>query len=163
MASCMTREKYEGGNFNNVMLRIFYKGLGEIVLYCRGSDLCNCPNTPKAKGVTMQSLSFQSVLFRLFLAMLFSSVIGWEREFNSRPAGIRTNVMVCVGVTIVAMIQMEIINMVLGIAISNPGLEGVVRADPVRLICQVVIRISTTASDIAASSSANNNFILTSP
>lgn len=86
----------------------------------------------------MEPLTFQSIAFRLFLALLFSGIIGWEREFNSRPAGIRTNIMVCVGATIIAMIQTDIIHQTLEIARLNPDLSAVIRSDPARLICQVV-------------------------
>lgn len=86
----------------------------------------------------MSSLGPIEISFRLVLAMMFSGIIGWEREYNARPAGLRTNIMVCIGAAIIAMIQVEIMDQVLRIAKDNPGMETVLRSDPARLICQVV-------------------------
>jgi putative Mg2+ transporter-C (MgtC) family protein len=36
------------------------------------------------------------ILFKLFLALTLSSLIGYEREKTSHPAGLRTHIMVCV-------------------------------------------------------------------
>lgn len=40
-----------------------------------------------------------SVWLRLFLSVVLSGIIGWERELHGRPAGIRTHMMVCLGAT----------------------------------------------------------------
>jgi len=42
---------------------------------------------------------------RLFIAVVLGSIIGIEREHKSRPAGMRTHVLVCVGATLVAIIE----------------------------------------------------------
>ena len=36
-------------------------------------------------------------LLRLFLAMIFGSMIGWERQKGHKPAGLRTHMLVCLG------------------------------------------------------------------
>lgn len=84
------------------------------------------------------SLNFTEISIRLLIATLFAGIIGWEREFKSRPAGLRTHILVCVGATVVAMIQKEIMFESLQIGISNPDLASVIRSDPARLICQVI-------------------------
>ena len=77
------------------------------------------------------------ILLRLAMACLFSGLIGYEREYNSRPAGARTHILVCVGATLIAMIQICIINMTLDLAAANPN-SSIIRSDPARLICQIV-------------------------
>lgn len=37
------------------------------------------------------------VILRLFLAVIFGGLIGYERESAHRPAGLRTNILVCLG------------------------------------------------------------------
>ena len=37
------------------------------------------------------------ILVSLLLAALFGGLIGLEREFHHRPAGLRTNMLVCIG------------------------------------------------------------------
>lgn len=36
-------------------------------------------------------------LLRLFLAIIFGGVIGWERQKGHKPAGLRTHMLVCLG------------------------------------------------------------------
>lgn len=84
------------------------------------------------------SLNFSDICIRLSLAALFAGLIGWEREFRTRPAGLRTHILVCIGATIIAMIQKEIMFEALRIGTAYPELAGVIRSDPARLICQVV-------------------------
>lgn len=42
-------------------------------------------------------LTFWELAGRLLLAMLLGAMIGWERESASKPAGLRTNILVCLG------------------------------------------------------------------
>lgn len=83
-------------------------------------------------------LNFMDICIRLLLATLFAGLIGWEREFRTRPAGLRTHILVCLGATIIAMIQKQIMFDSLQIAMDYPKLVGVIRSDPARLICQVI-------------------------
>ena len=48
----------------------------------------------------LRHLSMGSVLFRLFLAILFGGAIGLERGRKNRPAGFRTYMVVCLGATL---------------------------------------------------------------
>ena len=50
----------------------------------------------------------------------------------------RTHILVCIGATIIALIQSEIAVNALNLAIEYPKLTGVLRADEARLIAQVV-------------------------
>src|SRR5699024_757850 len=70
--------------------------------------------------------------------MIMGGAIGMEREYKNRPAGIRTHILVCMGATIIALIQVEIADQALQYAAAKPEYVGVVRADEARLIAQVV-------------------------
>jgi len=84
------------------------------------------------------TLTFTKISIRLIIATFFGSIIGWERENKSRPAGLRTHILVCLGATIIALIQKQIMFESLQTAISYPELSGIIRSDPARLICQVI-------------------------
>jgi putative Mg2+ transporter-C (MgtC) family protein len=67
------------------------------------------------------------LLGRLALAALLGGVVGLERELSSKPAGLRTNILICVGATIL----MELSQRVAATATVGP-------ADPGRIAAQVV-------------------------
>ena len=62
------------------------------------------------------------IALRLFVALLFGGIIGWERERSARPAGLRTHVLVCVGSTLLTIVS----------------IEGFIGADPSRVAAQIV-------------------------
>ena len=68
------------------------------------------------------------LLGRLLLAALLGGLIGLEREISGKPAGLRTNILICVGATLL----MEISVATAGLA--RPGQP----ADPARIAAQVV-------------------------
>lgn len=78
------------------------------------------------------------IVARLLLAVIIAGVIGYDREYKNRPAGIRTHILVCVGACVIAMIQQKIGFQAIEFARSFPRYAGVVRADEARLIAQVV-------------------------
>lgn len=78
------------------------------------------------------------MLLRMGLAVIVSGLIGFDREVKNRPAGIRTHLLVCIGATIIAMIQEHISATALDFAKEYPEFQGVVRSDEARLIAQVV-------------------------
>ncbi|MCD5002296.1 MgtC/SapB family protein [Enterococcus saccharolyticus] len=86
----------------------------------------------------MVLLSNSEILFRLLIAAVISGIVGFDREYKNRPAGIRTHILVCTGATIIALIQRQIGLDALDIAINQPELRSVVRSDEARLIAQVV-------------------------
>lgn len=86
----------------------------------------------------MPELTTMEIIQRLLLSALMAGMIGYDREFKNRPAGIRTHILVCLGATIIALIQQQIEVEALKIAITQPELRSVVRADPARLIAQVI-------------------------
>ncbi|MGX7245834.1 MgtC/SapB family protein [Enterococcus quebecensis] len=83
-------------------------------------------------------LTIPEIIIRLCLAMLIGGTIGFERQYKNRPAGMRTHILVCMGATIIALIQVEIAASALRDATDHPELVGVIRSDQARLIAQVV-------------------------
>ena len=45
----------------------------------------------------LRELTMLSVLLRMLLAVLLGGIIGIEREYKHRPAGIRTHILICLG------------------------------------------------------------------
>ena len=73
-------------------------------------------------------LSEGELFLRLVLACIFGGVIGYERQSRRKSAGLRTNVLVCLGSCLI---------MVLSEALYQ-NVEGRTNADPARLAAQVV-------------------------
>ena len=72
------------------------------------------------------------IVIRLGLSLLFSTVIGLEREVKHRPAGLKTHVIVCLGATIISLMQQQIMYEIL--VLESPFLSS----DPARLIAQCI-------------------------
>ncbi|MGL4694371.1 MgtC/SapB family protein [Enterococcus larvae] len=70
--------------------------------------------------------------------MIIGGTIGFERQYKNRPAGMRTHILVCMGATVIALIQDEIALSALRDAMAYPEISGVIRSDQARLIAQVV-------------------------
>ena len=50
-------------------------------------------------------MEWKDILIRIFAAVLVGGIIGVEREYKNRPAGMRTHVLVCLGACIIAMLE----------------------------------------------------------
>ena len=68
------------------------------------------------------------LFFRLALSCVLGGIIGYERQSRRKSAGLRTNVLVCLGSCLI---------MVLSEALYF-NVEGRTNADPARLAAQVV-------------------------
>ena len=66
------------------------------------------------------------LLSRLALATLLGGAIGLERELSGKPAGLRTNILICVGAALLMNVSREV-------AAAGPQ-----SADPARIAAQVV-------------------------
>lgn len=84
------------------------------------------------------SLHVFEIALRLLLAMAMGGAIGYDRESKNRPAGLRTHLLVCVGAATVAILQRLIEYEVIAVAMENIDIGDIVRADPSRLIAQVI-------------------------
>lgn len=69
------------------------------------------------------------LLARLALATLLGGVIGWEREASGKPAGLRTNILICVGAALLTD---------LSIAFSTLARDTGPAWDPSRIAAQIV-------------------------
>lgn len=69
------------------------------------------------------------LLGRLLLATVLGGSIGFEREHSGKPAGLRTNILICVGAALITE---------LSIAFPEFTPNELVRADPARLAAQIV-------------------------
>ena len=65
-------------------------------------------------------------IMRLMIAILVGGIVGLEREFKGKPAGIRTNILICVG---------SCLFMIISIEVARTAGRG---ADPGRIAAQVV-------------------------
>lgn len=48
---------------------------------------------------------FLSLIFRLVLAVLVGGVVGWNRQLNGKPAGLRTHMLVSLGAALIVLIS----------------------------------------------------------
>lgn len=48
------------------------------------------------------------LLGRLVLALVLGSAIGWDRERAQKPAGLRTNILICLGATLLADLSVRV-------------------------------------------------------
>lgn len=78
------------------------------------------------------------IIVRIVLSLVVGVVIGADRQRKSRPAGMKTHVLVCTSAALIAILQQEIAMESLQYAIDFPKLAGVIRSDPARLIAQVI-------------------------
>ena len=67
------------------------------------------------------------LLLKLGLATLLGGVIGLERELSGKPAGLRTNILICIGATLFTVVSIHMIPL---------GQEG--RLDASRIPAQIV-------------------------
>lgn len=72
------------------------------------------------------------------MAIVIGGAIGYERKFNNRPAGFRTHILVCVGATIVSMIQVTSMNEMIQQMNINRELVAVFKGDVGRMGAQVI-------------------------
>ncbi len=61
-----------------------------------------------------ETMNFWQIAVRIILSVLISAFIGIEREKKNRPAGMRTHVLVCIGSTLISLLeQFAVANVVL--------------------------------------------------
>ncbi|MEN8245601.1 MAG: MgtC/SapB family protein [Thermodesulfobacteriota bacterium] len=73
---------------------------------------------------------------KLITATILSGLVGIEREFHGRAAGLRTNILVCLGATIIMASSQTIQN-----SFVIQGSESVFRIDPWRIAAGIVTGI----------------------
>ena len=76
-------------------------------------------------------LTEQQVIVRLLLALLFSALIGIERQMHRRSAGLRTHILVCLGSCLIMLTSLYIFDIYI----------NVVSLDPTRIAAGVITGI----------------------
>lgn len=71
------------------------------------------------------------LLGRLLLAAVLGGAIGWDREASGKPAGLRTNILICVGAALLTEISITVAQFGIG---QGAGTVG----DPSRIAAQIV-------------------------
>jgi putative Mg2+ transporter-C (MgtC) family protein len=85
----------------------------------------------------MLTISTQEAIIRLLAAFVISGLIGLEREYYRRPAGLRTNIMVGVGAALITIISVQAAYLFKEYAV-----------DPTRIASQIVIGIGFLGAGI---------------
>lgn len=78
------------------------------------------------------------VSLKLTLAIIIGGLVGFERGNHNSPAGFRTHILVCLGTTIISLIQLEIASKALSMINANPELAQVISVDYARLGAQAI-------------------------
>lgn len=85
--------------------------------------------------------SFPVIVARLLLAAVFGAVIGFEREWRNRPAGLRTHILVCVAAATFAILTIEIMH--------APMFDrDEARFDPIRVVEAVTAGVAFLAAGV---------------
>lgn len=83
--------------------------------------------------------SFPVIVARLLLATAFGAVIGFEREWRNRPAGLRTHILVCVAAATFGILTIEIVH-------APMFLKDTARFDPIRAVEAVTAGVAFLAA-----------------
>lgn len=80
--------------------------------------------------------TLDSPVGKLLIASFLGGILGWERELRGRPAGLRTHILVCVGVTLMMIVSENIFE-----KYKTYTDESILRVDPARIAAQVITGI----------------------
>lgn len=100
-------------------------------------------------------------LLRVLGAAIVGALIGYERELKSKPAGILTFTLVCVGSCLFAILQQNIVLSSLQMINDNPELAEAIKVDQGRIIAQVVSGIGFLGAGTIIHTRANVKGITT--
>jgi putative Mg2+ transporter-C (MgtC) family protein len=84
-------------------------------------------------------LPFAVIAARMLLAAVLGGIVGFEREWRKRPAGMRTHVLVCLAAAVIAITTLEL-------AHSPAFVAPLTRLDPVRTIEAVTSGVAFLAT-----------------
>lgn len=86
----------------------------------------------------MIELPVIELILRILFSILFGGIIGYDRERKGQSAGFRTHMLVSVGATMIALIQIKASNEILHLAMTNPDYFQIFSLDQTRLVAQIV-------------------------
>jgi putative Mg2+ transporter-C (MgtC) family protein len=78
-------------------------------------------------------ISSGEIAIRLALAIVMGGLLGFEREYHHKAAGLRTHMMVALGAATFTLISLELVARV-----AAEGSESAARVDPMRLVSGIV-------------------------
>ncbi len=52
-------------------------------------------------------IEYSEILKRLLVSAIIAAMIGWEREKERKPAGLRTHMLVCMGATLITLVSID--------------------------------------------------------
>ncbi len=77
-------------------------------------------------------MSLWTIIGRLTLAYVLGGVIGWEREHEEKPAGLRTFILVCLGAALFVLTMLAVVMEAQSLTDVGPT-----RVDPVRVVAGI--------------------------
>lgn len=92
----------------------------------------------KRVGTKMINLSFAELVARILFAIFLGGIVGYEREIKGQSAGFRTHILVCVGATMIALIQIQATNQILNLASGSSDYLQILSMDNTRLTAQII-------------------------
>lgn len=75
------------------------------------------------------------MLGQLLLATVLGGLVGLERELSGKPAGLRTNLLICVGATLLTTLSIDVAT---AANVVNADAGSLFRSDPGRIAAQIV-------------------------
>nr|WP_235260903.1 MgtC/SapB family protein [Fusobacterium mortiferum] len=106
---------------------------------------------------SITELSLHIIILRIFLSTIIGGIIGYERGSNNQAAGFRTHILVCLGATLISLIQEQLKINLLNYAIENPLSSQVLKTDLGRLGAQVISGIGFLGAGTILREEKNNS------
>lgn len=106
---------------------------------------------------SITELSLHIIILCIFLSTIIGGIIGYERGSNNQAAGFRTHILVCLGATLISLIQEQLKINLLNYAIENPLSSQVLKTDLGRLGAQVISGIGFLGAGTILREEKNNS------
>jgi putative Mg2+ transporter-C (MgtC) family protein len=88
---------------------------------------------------TFSVIPLEVAVLRLATALIFGGLIGLEREWRTKPAGLRTHMLISVAACLFVLVSFEIAHL-------QFGRDSIMRVDPLRLIEAVTAGVAFLAA-----------------
>jgi len=88
-------------------------------------------------------IPFPVIVARMLLAAILGAIVGFEREWRNRPAGLRTHILICVAAATFGILTIEI---VYAPVFQATGVSEEVKVDPIRVIEAVTAGVAFLAA-----------------
>lgn len=106
-------------------------------------------------------MKIEDIIIRILVGSLIGGLIGSERKKSGKPAGITTHLVVCLGATLLTIMQSKMDEDALRMAMENPQLLGVLKIDTARIPAQIVSGIGFLGGGVILHSKNNISGITT--